>query len=107
MFRSTRLQSDHRLVVSKLRLKLKVKRKTLQPFTTYQFNPCLLMPEQVETFRKVLTEELKQDLTGEMEKYWNTFKDSFHNAQSYLPTVPLKEEKDWVTDEVRELSENK
>ena len=107
VFRSTRLQSDHRLVVSKLRLKLKVKRKTLQPFVKYQLNPCLLMPEQVDTFRKVLTEELKQDPTGEVEKDWNTFKDSLHKAQSCLPTVPLKEEKDWVTDEVREMSRKK
>ena len=38
---------------------------------------------------------------------WNTSKDSLHKAQSCLPTIPLKEEKDWVTDEVCATSRKK
>ena len=42
-----------------------------------------------------------------MEEDWCTFTDSLKKAQCCLPLAPEKEEGDWVTDEVREVSRKK
>jgi len=107
VYRKTHLQSDHRLVVSKIRLKLKAKRRIGQKLLKYQLNPRLLEAEQIAAFRKVLNDELNTNPVGEVEPDWSTFKMSLHKAQSSLPTVPLAVEKDWVTEEVRVMSKKK
>lgn len=107
VYRKTHLQSDHRLVISKVRLKLKAKRRRVQREPTYQVDPHCLEDQQVEEFRRVLAGELEANPTGDVEEDWCTFKDSLKKAQCCLPLAIENEESDWVTDEVREVSRKK
>ena len=107
VYRKTHLQSDHRLVISKVRLKLKAKRRRMQMEPRYQVDPRCLEDQQVEEFRKVLAGELEAEPKGDVEEDWCTFADSLKKAQCCLPLAPEKEEGDWVTDEVREVSRKK
>ena len=54
VFRKTYLQFDHRLVVTRVRLKLKAKRSDLQKVWKHQVDARLLGEKGVEEFRKVL-----------------------------------------------------
>ena len=103
----THFQSDHRLVISKVRLKLKAKRRRVQMEPRYQVDPRCLEDQQVEEFRKVLGGEFEAEPKGDVEDDWCTFTGSLKKAQCCLPVAPEKEEGDWVTDEVREVSRKK
>ena len=100
MFRKTYLQSDHRLVVTKVRLKLKAKRRVAQRELRHQTDMSSLGEEEVEEFKRVLEEELGDVGTDEVEDVWGTFKEALREAQKCLPLATQREEKDWVTDEV-------
>ena len=62
----------------------------------------------MEEFRRVLAEELPDaNLTNSVEEIWIRFKEALRKTRSCLPLVTESEEKDWVTDEVREVSRRK
>ena len=66
VYRKTHLQSDHRLVISKVRLKLKAKRRRVQREPRYQVDPRCLEDQQVEEFRRVLAGELEAEPKGDV-----------------------------------------
>ena len=107
VYRKTHLESDHRLLVSKLRLKLKARRRKAQRYPRYQVDASYLEDQQVLEFRTKLSEGLAAGPKGDVEEAWDTFKESLKSAQSCLPIVSEKVEEDWVTDEVCEVARKK
>ena len=107
VYRNTYLDSDHRLLVSRLRLKLKARRRRAQRFPKFQVDARYLEGHQVFEFRSLLTERIAAVPKGDVEEAWSTLKDSLLSAQSNLPVVSEKVEEDWVTDAVREASKQK
>ena len=73
VYRKTHLQSDHRLVISKVSLKLKAKRRRVQREPRYQVDPPCLEDQQVKEFRKILAGELEAEPKGDVEEDWCTF----------------------------------
>lgn len=59
VYRKTHLQSDHRLVVTMVWLKLKAKRRRAQKEQRYQVDMCYLEDQQVEDFRRELQESFR------------------------------------------------
>ena len=45
--------------------------------------------------------------SGTTDSIEQPFKDAINEAQKTLPLVPVKEERDWVTEKVREVSRMK
>ena len=107
VFRNTYLQSDHRLVVSNIRLKLKVKRRITQLKQKHQTNSKLLRESDIRRYREALATSLQNmsDDVEDVEDVWARMKGAVGNAQTTaLPLVDSKPEADWMTDEVRLLS---
>ena len=67
VYRKTYLQSDHRLVVSRVRLKLKAKRRRSQQEPRYQMDRRLLEEDHVQEFARVMEEGLESCSTGGIE----------------------------------------
>ena len=107
VYRKTYLESDHRLVVSKIRLKLKARRRRSQHVPRYQADKRYLNDAEVAEFQKALAESLATAPNGDVSKDWVTFKEGLESAQSCLPLVAEGVNEDWVTDEVREVPKKK
>ena len=73
-------QSDHRLVVAKVRLKLKAKRRRMQRELRHQVDMKRLEEGEVEEFRRVFAEELGDGQTGGGVEVWITFKEALREA---------------------------
>ena len=106
VYRKTYLQSDHCFVVSRVCLKLKAKRRRSQQEPRYQTERRLLKEDHVQEFVRVMEEGLESCSTGSIEHSWREFKYTINEAQM-LPLVPEKDERDWVTEKVREASRMK
>ena len=61
----------------------------------------------MQKFARVMKEGLESCSTGSIEQSWREFKDSINEAQKMLPLVPDKDERDRVTEKVREASRMK
>ena len=70
-------------------------------------NPHLLEDEEVKEFRRTLADELGKDPMGDVDMVWCNFKGALKTPQSCLPLIPAREESDWMTDEVRKVSQEK
>ncbi|MDA8001968.1 MAG: reverse transcriptase domain-containing protein [Alphaproteobacteria bacterium] len=105
VYRSTLHESDHELVVSSLRFKIKVKRRqTSNP--RYQTTNVPLSCKA--SYRSTLSEAFDQtDQSSSMNSLWDIFKSSIYKACESLPPAPKSSDPDWVTDEVRNLSKKK
>ena len=68
MYCKTYLESDHWLLVSRLRLKLKVWHKRVQRHCRHQVNARLLNDQQVSEFVSVLVDELAVGPKGDVEE---------------------------------------
>ena len=74
----------------------------------YQSNPKRLNEDQVGTFQQELGSSLGQlDELASPEQIWGQFKSSMLSAQQSLPAVWNQEDVDWITDELRTLSQLK
>ena len=104
VFRKTYLQSDHRLVVANIRLKLKAKRKVAQRELRHPTDMSSLGKDEVEEFKMALEEELGAVPTDDVEDAWGMFKEALREPQICLTLATDIENKDWMTDEVREVS---
>ena len=51
--------------------------------------------------------ELGKGPMGDVDMVWHKFKGALKTAQSCLPLIPEREESDWMTDEVRKVSQEK
>ena len=100
----THLESDHRLLVSRVRLKLKARRRRAQRYPRHQVDARYLEEQQVLDFRASLAGQLESGLNGNVEEAWHPFKESLKSALECLPLVPERVEEDWVTDAVREVA---
>ena len=103
VYKKTYLQSDHRLVVSRVCLKLKAKRRRSQHEPRYQKDRKLLEEDHVQEFARVMEGGLESCSTVSIEQSWREFKDTINEAQILL-LVPEKDERDWVMEKVREAS---
>ena len=102
VLRKTYLESDHRLLVSKLRLKLKVRRKRTKQSRWRQVNARLLSNQQVYNILTDLEDKLTTGTKDNVEEAWSIFEEGLTSAQSCLPFTPGKADgPDWVTDAVR------
>ena len=66
------VQSDHRLVVSKVELKLKAKRRRAQKEPGHQVDMRQLGDQEVEDFRNALAENLSEGPVAVVEEVWGT-----------------------------------
>ena len=108
VFRGTFLQSDHMLVVSKLRFELKAKRHMMNKSEIQQTNPKKLSERHVREFQLELNSSFVQpDETTSPELFWGKFKSVIQSAEKKLPLLSQNRDADWVTDELREFSEQK
>lgn len=80
VYRKTYLQSDYSLVVSRVRLKLKAKRRWSQQEPKHQRDRRLLEEHQVQGFERVLEEGLESCMTTTIEQSWREFKDAINEA---------------------------
>ena len=87
-----------------MRLKLKAKRRRSQQESSYQMDRRLLEEDHVQEFARAMEEGLESCSTGGIEQSWTEFKDTINKAQKMLPLVPEKDERNWVTEKVREAS---
>ena len=107
VYRNTHLDSHHRLLVSKLRLKLRARCSMAQQHPRPQVDSRYLNQQQVDDFRALLSEKLATGPKSNLEEAWHTLKESVLDAQCCLPTIPETAEEDWVTDAVRDASRRK
>ena len=70
VYRKTNLESDHRLVVSKVRLNLKARCRRAQLYPRHQVDTRYLEDQQVVEFQRVLSESLAAGPKGDVEKTW-------------------------------------
>ena len=106
VYRSTYLESDHELVISTLRFKIKAKRHRLSSTPRrLTRNP----PDSVrESFKEILSAALYSNSTRcGVEESWVAFRDAMGRACEALPELPPRAEADWVTDELRSLTRKK
>ena len=112
VYREVQHHSDHELVVSTFRLKIKAKRRRcLHPPPRQSKH---LPSDSVSAFRTSLADAYDNyHVTSSsrsphsVEKKWSSFKTALQEASNNLPQLPKKKEADWITDEVRNLSNKK
>ena len=107
VYRKTNLESDHRLVVSKVRLKLKARRKRAQRYPRHQVDARYLEDQQMVEFQRLLNESLAAGPKSDVEEAWCSFKEGIRSAQSCLPLISETADEDWVTDEARDGARRK
>ena len=56
----------------------------------------------MQEFARVLEEGLESCTTSSIEESWSEFKKAIIEAQKELPLVPDEEERDWVTERVKD-----
>ena len=66
-----------------------------------------LEDQEVEEFRNALAEEHGIGPAGGIKEVWGTFKMALGKAQSSLLHVSKREESDWMTEEMHEVSRKK
>ena len=105
VFRSVYHQSDHELVVSSLRFKIKAKR--CHP--RVPIRQCTDLPSSIKSiFLSTLSGTFGNvDLQDDVDSVWYAFKSAIHEANKTLPILPRRSDGDWVTDELRNLSRKK
>ena len=113
VYRGVHHISDHELVVSTLRFKIKAKRHQCHQFSPLQTKQ--LPREVVASFRASLADAYNSYHTSHSNSshppdaadVWISFKGAVQDASDHLLPLPRKKEVDWITDEVRNLSKKK
>ena len=104
VYRNTYHESDHELVVSTFRFKIKSKRhQTNLPHRIVSG----LSSSTKASFQSILSPPLSPVFQGDVDMSWEAFRTAVRTANETLPTAPLKREAEWVTDELRGLSKKK
>ena len=107
VFRSTYVDTDHELVISTIRFKIKAKRVQNTGLMKRQVSGLPL--EMRIGFKVTLAAALPSQPTEEedAEKVWGTLKSALSEAQDTLPKLPQRQEKEWVAEELRNLARKK
>ena len=105
VYRSTLHESDHELVVSSLRFKIKVKRRqTRSPL----YQTTNISPSSKASFQSVLFDTFHHsDQSSAVNSLWDSFKSFIHKACESLPHALRLIDPYWITDEVHNQSKNK
>ena len=105
VYRSTLHESDHELVISSLRFKIKAKRRQAR---TLRYETMNVPSSCKASYQSVLSETLNNsDQSSLVNPLWNNFKSSIHKACESLPPSQQHSDPDWITDEVCNLSRKK
>ena len=105
VYRSVLHDSDHELVVSTLRFKIKIGHRQVIASRRQTTN---LSADRKSQFRSHLSDTfMKSSPDVSIETSWNSFKSAIKDACSTLPEVPSACDPDWVTDELHNLSKKK
>ena len=105
VYHSVLHDSDHELVVSTLRFKIKTRRRQVIASRRQTTN---LSADLKSQFRSHLSDSfMKSPPDVSIESSWSSFKSAIEDACSTLPEVPSARDPDWVTDELRNLSKKK
>ena len=105
VYRSVLHDSDHELVVSTLRFKIKTRRCQVIASRRQTTN---LSADLKSQFRSHLSDSfMKFPPDVSIESSWSFFKSAIEDACSTLPEVPSARDPDWVSDELRNLSKKK
>ena len=105
VYRSVLHESDHELVVSTLRFKIKTKRRQS---TVPHRQTTNLHADIKSDFRTHLSEAYSHiPNDASIESSWSAFKSAINSACTVLPEVLSSHDPDWVTDELRNLSQKK
>lgn len=105
VYRSTFRESDHELVVSALRFKIKAKRRHTG---TPRYQTTNVSTSDQDSYQLVLSESYgKFDQSSSINAQWDSFKTSIQKACKSLPPAPRSSDPDWITNEVRNLSRKK
>ena len=113
VFRCTYHQSEHELVISTIRFKIKTKRLLCRTNPRIQ-TQGLPKNNMVTSFQSALSDahgtihQTAPAVPG-VNSIWTSFKETISRsvACDKLPRAPQRQEVDWVTDEVRNLSSKK
>ena len=114
VYRGVHHQSDHELVVSTLRFKIKAKRRRCHHTPPRQTK--YLPRDIVSTFHLSLADAYNSHHTTPVSPspsslddndVWSSFKVALQDASAQLPFLPRQKEADWITDEVKNLSRRK
>ena len=107
VYRGTHLQSDHRLVVAKIRVKFKVMKKRKGVFKPgYVVDTKSLSRNQCEAYEKFVKDESKCEMY-EVEMAWSTLRKVLLEARRVLPIKVEQKSGDWVTEDVCKISDEK
>ena len=101
VYRSTLHESDHELVVSTLRFKIKAKRRQASSLRHQTTN---LPSASQARYQSVLAESFSTSDQSSASTAWDSFKSSIQKACETLPPASYTTDPDWVTNEVRNLS---
>ena len=107
VFRSTFHESDHELLVSSLRFKIKAKRRHSR---TPRYQTVNVPSSLQASYQSTLADAFdKFDCTSfsSSSSLWDTFKSTIQKACECLPPAPHVNNPDWITDEVINLSRRK
>ena len=110
VFRCTHHQSDHELVISTIRFKIKSKRLLCR--TNPRIQTQGLPKNMVTSFQSALSDahstihQTAPAVPG-VNSIWTSFKETISAACDKLPRARQRQEVDWMTDEVRNLSSKK
>ena len=111
VYRGVYHQSDHELVVSTFRFKIKTKRCQYHPPPPRQTK--FLPSDKILAFLASLADAYVSHhatptpCSSCIEDEWASFKSAIQEASGNLPPLPKKKEADWITEEVRNLSRKK
>ena len=105
MYRLTLHESDHKLVMSTLHFKIKVKRRQSR---SLRYQTTNLPASSKASYQSVLAETFdNSDQNSTLNSVWDSFKFSILKACESQPPAPKIGDPDWITDEVRNLSRKK
>ena len=105
VYRSVLHESDHELVVSTLRFKIKTK---CHQSTVPHRQTTNLHADIKSDFRTHLSDAFSHiPNDASIESCWNAFKSAINSACTVLPEDLSSHDPDWVTDELRNLSQKK
>ena len=104
VYRSTYLESDHELVVSTLRYKIRAKRR--QPKHGPRCQTRNLISDSVRAYESTLYSSLHHIQQGEeqpddeVEHIWSMFKSAIREVSQSLPVLPNKQPVEWMMEEL-------
>ena len=105
VYRSVLHESDHELVVSTLRFKIKTKRRQSTVPHRQTTNLHADIKSDFRTHLSAVFSHIFNDTS--IESSWSAFKSAINSACTVLPEVLSSHDPDWVTDELRNLSQKK